>query len=351
MQKDFHYNCVKYLAIASGFEDMQAEIIAYASQYVDDATEHKGIHISKVPPVAAGLIDGGFFQPVCTAHKGIQYLAAVRKDVQRKVYIPFHFIPSRSYTEPGAAYDFRVSPDSALANQVFEKAADRYKAAHSEQEALYGLIQLGIAIHTFADAWSHNRFSGRWNRRENDIERIQINTESGWEPLGLLDQVKYNLIPEIGHAEAVNFPDQSHLSWRYEHDYTGNEITRCNTESFLEAAERIYELLCSITRTTPSWKQHVVKIRPCLALNTDSVKRKHAEWAARFPMITFDYDLEKWRADALSGAHYNWDHYRTAEDFAKLEYEATGDLKWFLFHLAASQQRKFVIANIKKDLL
>jgi hypothetical protein len=39
MEKDFHYYCIGVLAKAAGFDKGDALTIAYASQYVDDATE------------------------------------------------------------------------------------------------------------------------------------------------------------------------------------------------------------------------------------------------------------------------------------------------------------------------
>jgi len=38
MKKDFHYSVIKILSEKAGFEAEDAQIIAHASQYVDDAT-------------------------------------------------------------------------------------------------------------------------------------------------------------------------------------------------------------------------------------------------------------------------------------------------------------------------
>jgi len=54
MQTDFHYCAVKFLAHMAGFDEAEAETIAYASQYVDDATEHKGSAIADQSPAQTG---------------------------------------------------------------------------------------------------------------------------------------------------------------------------------------------------------------------------------------------------------------------------------------------------------
>ncbi len=36
MNIEFHYYITKYLALSAGFEEDEAEIIAYSSQFVDD---------------------------------------------------------------------------------------------------------------------------------------------------------------------------------------------------------------------------------------------------------------------------------------------------------------------------
>ena len=349
MQKDFHYCCIRALTEAAGFSGKEAQIIAYASQYVDDATEHKGIKIAGVPDVADHLIEKGRFEPVCTAHKGIQYLTGLNKDVQRKVYIPFHFVPAEPYNGRGT-YDYRVKPESTLANTILDTAIDFYKNAATEEKK-QGLVKMGIALHAFADTWSHNRFSGRHSAVDNDIERIRVMREGKFEELEFLDQLKLNLIPDIGHAEAMNFPDQSQRTWRYEHDCSGKDVYRENTIEFLDAAEVIYHKLCAITGELPSWKSILSNISTCLQYPTDSMKRKFRIWKENFPEFSFRYNPMSWRAESLDGDRCDWEHFKTLEDFETLNFTGVKDPKWFLFHVEAKKQRKTIMNNIRQDLL
>ena len=351
MQADMHYCCIRVLAQAAGLKPTNAQTVAYASQYTDDATEHEGIHIDGVPDFAGHLVEDGLFEPVCTAHRGIQFIHGLEKDVQTKVYIPFHFVPPSRFSGEGR-YDFRVRSDSQFARGLVEDAIQAARDARGDNEAYVGtLVRLGVALHSYADTWSHQGFSGRWSSADNDIERIHILQDGSWEPLPWFEQLKHNIIPDVGHAEAVNFPDKSHLSWRYEHDASGREVTRHNTEIFLEAAEAIYRLLCELGGARPVWKMHVDSLRGCIGLAEDSVKAKFKAWRNAFPDVQFDYDSERWRSEALRGDRVDWDHFKTKEDFATLSFRARGGLSWFHFHVAAKQQRQHVVNSIRGDLL
>lgn len=354
MQKDFHYCCLRVLTEKAGFTPDESQIIAFASQYVDDATEHKGMTIENVPEVALPLIQGLKFEPVCTAHKGISYVNHYLKDKSKqaslKVYIPFHFIPSAPYQGSGE-YDYRTEANSPFAQQFLSLALDSLHTATSEPKRLAALIKTGIALHTYADTWPHQEFSGRWSPKDNDIEGIALWQEDKWHSLSLLEQMKHNLIPDIGHAEAMNFPDFSHLCWKYEHAQSGIVFERDNKKLLLQAAEAIYLKLCSITNTQPQWEAFSEKLLSCFAAETDSLRKKLTIWREQFPEIEFRYDHETWRLDALKGDRIDWDHFQTAEEFASLRFKATGDLKWFLFHLAAKEQRMRVREQIRQDLL
>lgn len=71
----------RVLAWAAGFNPEDAHTIAYASQYVDDSTEGDPLQ----------LVDDAYgFDPIHTSWMGLESLGP---DVQRKVYMPFHFVP------------------------------------------------------------------------------------------------------------------------------------------------------------------------------------------------------------------------------------------------------------------
>ena len=79
MNIEFHYYLTKYLALEAGFDDSEAEIIAYSSQYVDDnSTQYK-----------IELPDGSEYENYITQTKNI---LRPRKQLMR-IYLLFHFLP------------------------------------------------------------------------------------------------------------------------------------------------------------------------------------------------------------------------------------------------------------------
>ena len=90
MQIDFHYYCIGVLARAAGFSGKDALVIAYASQYVDDSTESELIRLE----AEEGSLK---FDPVRTSYTGLQAIQALSWSAQKRVWIPFHFIPSRPF--------------------------------------------------------------------------------------------------------------------------------------------------------------------------------------------------------------------------------------------------------------
>ena len=350
MQEDFHYCLIKILAQESGFSPPDAQIIAYASQYADDAVEHLPLRIRNLPP---GLdfrprINGEYFDPICTAHRGIQYITGLLKDVQRKVYISFHFLPSAKY-EGGGNYTYVCVPNGSLALELLHAAAANLKKAE-DGDRTQALIQLGIALHTYADSWSHQCFSGRRSARDNDIERIHLFRDGGYEALPFLDQLKLNILPDIGHAEALHFPDQSQLRWKYEHDASAIEYSRDNTEIFLGAAHAIYTFLCEVNEKSGNWKSLVSRIRQGLSLPSDKVKDKYSLYKELFPEVELAYSEKEWRRQALRGDSFEWISF-DKDDYSSQFYEFNGDMKWFYFHIAAYHQRLFAMSSIKGDLL
>ncbi|MCL1817629.1 MAG: hypothetical protein FWG35_01775, partial [Spirochaetaceae bacterium] len=89
MQKDMHYYGTYAMAVAAGIPQNDANIIAYAAQFVDDSTRYD----SEVNH------DGGMLFGITTAHHPAQALIRSPKDhlsgleEQRKIWVPFHFFP------------------------------------------------------------------------------------------------------------------------------------------------------------------------------------------------------------------------------------------------------------------
>ena len=334
MQKDFHYHCVGVITKAAGFSSPDALTIAYASQYVDDSTESE--------PIRDGDL---IFDPVRTAHLGLK---AYEWPIQKKVYIPFHFIPPEPMWSPGDT--FATIPDSRFARMILEDAG-------KEQHEPLRLYRIGVALHTFADTWSHQGFSGR-EHKENDVESIEHREGKKWKHL-LLENIYLDVLPQIGHTEADYFPDQPFLRWRYTKKETNEVIERNNTKDFLKAAKTIYDQMFEVewskSETPIPWKQIEPGIQELLAYREKDVEIRCERWRERFQGMfepsKFEYDKLAWRNEALEPRHEagtNWDDFKPS-DFERLKFRMKPgfyDSRWVHFHRAALRQRHFVLEKL-----
>lgn len=324
---DFHYYTVKVLCIYAGMDEASAQTAAYASQYVDDSVDHSKIYLSRPlsrPKYARYSSTELSFDPICTAHKGINMIRGMSHDAQVKVYIPFHFIPSEQYLCQDG-YGYRTAPGSSFARELLEWAVEPLRSEPTER----ALIKAGIAIHTFADTWAHQNFSGRYSQHDNSIDAIWIDSSGKWERVAPIKVALGSLVPDIGHIEAFKYPDLSYLKWKY----TGprGETVRDNTVEFLAASQAIYSQLVGTLGTPDRWNDCAHLLEQCFRATGD----KPAVYAKIFPGITFGYDSKQWRCEALS------------EDSAEHDrMEPLDGKKWFKFHEEAYEQRLFVMNRI-----
>lgn len=334
MNEDFHYFAIAALARAAGFADGDALTVAYASQYVDEATESEPLRVG-----------AAIFEPVRSAYLGP---LATDWSVQKRIYIPFHFIPPRPFA--GGPGEFLTVADSPFARMLV-------KAAGAERQPLLRLCRLGIALHTYADSWAHQGFSGRAHR-ENDIEDIHQWTGRRWRHLGL-GNVALDFLPDIGHAEAGALPDLSWVRWRYRRSGEDAEVERDNPRLFLQAARAIYVRLARASRAAAGdrlpWMEIRSPIAALLADPEDDVAVRCARWAEAFAGL-FDggiptFDRYAWREDALAPARrrdVEWDDFKP-DDFRHLRFpRRPGFLasRWVAYHRAALLHRHFVLERL-----
>jgi hypothetical protein len=354
MNKSFHYHCIRVLAEKAGFSEEHAQTIAYASQYTDDATEHGKMTIRNIPSsydYPRWDESKNTFDPICTAHSAKSWLKRLWKwakfylkpDVQRKILMPFHFLPPEELsTDNKDRFIFVTQKDSVLANTVVDNALKSISES-TDETFTHSLIKLGIALHTYADTWSHDGFSGRHSSEENDIKRIKIKEGAKFKAVNPLEQLVSYAAPDVGHAEAGTLPDESDNHWKAKYANKKGRLGRDNPQEFLNAAEEIYNRLISVSEN-PSigWEQVSAQIDQCL--------KNEGAWENTFQDIKFDYSRFTWRAAALSGDTVDWDDFDDETDFHKLDFEYTGnDMRWLLFHKAAYEQRRLISEKIPKS--
>jgi hypothetical protein len=341
---------VRLLSEKAGFTADEAQIIAYASQFVDGANANQPFKIKDVPDFGYERYKNGYFDPVCTAHKDIENVKGLDPIVQKKVYISYHFIPKEKFegakTSDSANdlnYEYKTSPNNSFSREILNIALDELRGNKKNRQQK--LIKLGIALHSYADTWSHQGFSGKKSRKDNDIEGVGLYKGNDIEEVSDSLLGIFGELAPIGHIQASVYPDRSNLTWRYEQDYDGVEVHRENTKIYLKAALTIYETLCKFNDVGPSWKQIVDKINECLSVPTNSKKKKFKKYVEVFPEVKFDYDHDEWRKAAMKKGYFNFGDYY-AKDYKKLVCKFNNDMKWYYFHLEALNQRKFVMDNI-----
>lgn len=357
MQMDLHYYGLAFLARASGYCAEEAQTIAYASQYVDDSTEGD--------PIAVGDY---LFDPIRTAH---YFIHAFTWGAQQKIFIPFHFLPPFPHkcdlvTRPASV--------STMSNILIRDAC------REKESKRLRLIRIGAALHTIADTFSHQGFSGR-RHSENIISdchgdnlRDTVDNQNGfpiwdylWDAVCSASQMVKSTFCEVlpvGHVGAFNNPDLPYLIWQYKRDLTGELIVRSNPEIFNAACAHLYGLLrdsiqrkyeqrISKDNVSPykAWDEIRAVIASCISFKGNEEQRcenwKNA-YAKFFGEELPAYDKYAWRMDALAAKSPDqvmWDKI-SREEFASYRFNHNPRFfssDWVGFHRAALKQRFLVL--------
>lgn len=209
MNLEFHYYAICILALEAGFDEPSAQLIAEASQFIDESDQELSFDSSQETITI----------PIT------QTYTFWTTEVQQEIYVPFHFLPGDPDKIKQARLDdslnlYSVSPNSEMAKELLIRALKSNN-----------LFRIGIALHSFADTWAHQNFSGRneaWNRLG---------------PAAKLKEMTGLDLPAAGHLQALTSPDEPDGSWydpRLKPEYANIQ----NRERFRQAAGKIYRYLC-----------------------------------------------------------------------------------------------------------
>jgi hypothetical protein len=267
MQKDFHYDVVYTLAKEAGYKEDEAYVVAHSSQYVDDNTDREYSVFDSHGEFYVGFPDqigksGNLYFPIITQAVDI---TALKLSTQRYVFAPFHFLPGDNDVE------IKGIKNPLCTTRGCQNAVRLIQDAKKSKD----LYALGIALHTYADTWSHERFSAfheDWNR-----------VFKG----GILK----NLPPNVGHGEVYTRPDEISNSWTDER-FGKNKID--NRERALIAAEEIFKL---IKKGKANWED--VKSDFEAIINAKDSDERIKIVKDKYPKIE-TYDEDKWLNEALN---------------------------------------------------
>jgi len=340
MQKDFHYYALYYLSLCAGIEPDAAYKIAYSSQYVDNSTEFEKIL----------LLDKkgkeGFIDPVRTAHNRLE---SFWKDVWEKIYYPFHFVPGhKKENQTEKSIDEKYITKEGKSNEI----ATEYLKRAIETKNPY---RIGIALHPYADTYSHQNFSGRWSG-VNDVEKMQVyvgNLRRNKMKLNLwlfFAKIIRKPIPEIGHGEALMTPDITNYTWVY-FNYKNEYVPAANDERFMSYAENVYNdflptIPSELRKNNP---EEFENIKKKIWLGIKRNKRKCKYWKKLISeklgtKKIRKYNKLEWRKEALKGK-IRWDKRKhlSQKKFAFVPKDKFIESNWLNFHRAALGHRQVAL--------
>lgn len=205
MDKEFHYYATGLIAKKAGFPEEEAEIIAHASQFVDENNVALKVRDRKNP--------GNVYRNNLSQTMNI----LKPKHELMRIYPIFHFIPGdpqaeTAWRKDGKMHYLNTTPNSDNANELLDEA---FKA--SEDIRPY---RIGVATHAFVDTWAHQNFVG-WFDSFNSLD--------------------VDIKPAIGHAEAEHHPDWIAHKWEDER-LVVPEVD--NTNRMLSAAYALFMKYC-----------------------------------------------------------------------------------------------------------
>ena len=204
MNIEFHYFSIYYLARQAGLDDRFSGLLAASSQYVDASTYP--LHFSTPREELSITVTQNY----------VFWDEAVRRDV----YLPFHFIPGGitggldGYPQD-KANPYTVRPNGEIAKELVIQA-------FREKDPFL----MGIALHSFADTWAHQNFSGlveEGNRITSDSSMLSL--------------------PPAGHLQALTQPDEPDRIW-FDPRLPEPERRISNAQRFVQAGRKIYRYLC-----------------------------------------------------------------------------------------------------------
>ena len=347
MQIDFHHATTWVVARAAGFSVEDAKIIAYASQYVDDATNYGHINFT----------NGAAYERVPSAHGMLDYRNL--EDLKNmKVWVPFHFLPGNGGRPAGE------NPEGSFIRKLVCKpgsyiAQDMVKECIRDKHRPYALHRLGITSHVFVDTWGHQGFAGV----QHDINKVDDLRGANEEPAeNLIEKIgdffcelAQENIPALGHGQALSNPDLPYESWSYVNGL-GDTVIRNNPVDFVTAADELCKVyqryiagdhLANAKGLSEGLKYNILV---CFKeFNQVKGEQRHARWLAAIEEDFFGFGAET--LTYIAKGENSWKHQALGTTRAEGddEYTFSPDFitsNWKYFHDAAKKHRLAIIDDI-----
>jgi hypothetical protein len=219
----------------------------------------------------------------------------------------------------------------------------------------YQLHRLGIALHVYADTWSHQGFSGL-QADINDVKNINVQNESHNNSF-VRDAIEF-FIPRVGHAETGHLPDEPYRDWKFHNVYQKKDKERKNWLLCQDASKVIYKEIKSFLSKNPGYKNraHILwrDIKPIvtrLFRRKGTVDERCENWVHAINTWSFGFECEQEEMD-LSYDDREWFKAGVKVEKKKNEKPKYRRKKnfhlsdWKYFHDAAASHRFFVLNEI-----
>ncbi|MCK5050206.1 MAG: hypothetical protein KAS53_00605 [Candidatus Cloacimonetes bacterium] len=344
MQKDMHFYGVYCLCRAAGINEETANIIAYSSQFVDDALGDGTIIFKK---------EKSAILPTMTSHKPLDLKNAFEED-QWRVWVAFHFLPGDNKDAKNFTKRMICEKNSKTADAILEHAL-----VHKKKNI--GPYLCGITAHVFADTFAHYGFIGKstsLNRvKDNSIHTFEKNSSTKIRnqkrKVGFIKRLMSSLAETIpmGHGAVATFPDKPYLKWEYKYEKgRRKKVERTNSEDFLEACEQLHRYFKQFVMNNPGkgdiqkaveWNSISAEIKSILEQEGEK-KLRIKKWkeAISYNMLfnasdkdkKIGYDERTWKITK-----------QEKKNLRKAEIEKTHH---YLFYEAARKHRNYVLRSL-----
>ncbi len=313
MDINYHYFVVKTLACHAGFPEKDAQTIAYYSQQVDNYNLREPVCVERKPPqffferryAKRAADDLWFLMPHPT---GINMTASLGKEYRHTSLAPFHFIPARPFEElerkpDFSRKDYRCVPACDESAVLIRDIAAGAAEAVRKNRCNRSLIQLGMALHTYADTYAHCGYSGLEGWENQAVIQKAFNQKTGEEELLPEERIFFQELPPIGHGNAGIVPDISvyeiDVACRKNEDdkEMSLHIARNNLTWFLQCSKEIMAILCNAAGEEMwddlAWNTlqgHLAEAMQVPAFDEMRKKPLIPHWKKYFPDIVYKYE-------------------------------------------------------------
>lgn len=291
MEIDMHYGAIYYLASLAKIGDSETEKIAWSSQFVDDAKY-------------GGTLQFGGGEGYLCANSAHRHLTDNLSAHTRLVWIPFHFMPDPEEQGPYLQRLECVKDGQLARNAVM--------AAIHETDMDVRPYRFGIALHAYADTWSHWGFSGLPSDtnlvshvRPLNVEQSIFEESLSWVATAFPWGKDMN---PIGHMYASTCPDLPYLEWEYVEHGRSDPVKphRMNASDYKLASENLYAFMMQFNGSSSGLsipKDHKITVNKLIDLKEDDKETRLAEWTKHceqaFGRHIPAYDGEGWITDAI----------------------------------------------------